>query len=953
MLSAATVVAFLPLSCAQQGGGFEIFAPDRALARAADADRSGDVSAEEWSSFLATLAPAPDGSLEAGSVLAQLFAPALDADEDGRFTRADVRERLSLLDADESGSLERAELFAVITDFRRGRGSRGEAQGSGTPGNGGAGATDAPRGARLIDGLVAFGADEDGNLALEPAEWNAAVADGAGPVPPETLARWIANAERYVPEDRNAFAPSTLCLTLRSGLDATADGRLTTEDLQQLFAGLDTDASGSLSPDELARTETSGARSGAAISAAEEAPAPDPARPPLVPWQRSLADALALSRSSGKPLLLCVNMDDESASDQLALRRYRDPEFVELMRGFVPLLASPDRHRPRDRDDRNRRLADPRFGRLLAEEYIAIEPELYERYFNGQRVAPRHVGVAPDGAILFDLYLLQDLSAIDRALRQHGRPDASWPAAAELDVQALLASPDAAARELVEQSFARGDEPTRQRLLAGALSSRRGTQHPELARMALRDPSPYVRRRALELLAAYPLEIPLEVFPEGLRVAAEVPGATEALAGALERRAGSTTGPEPARARRLARIARAGAAPPTTLDVELWRTLLRGAAPAFEASDEKAEGRDVFAQLAALEARMSAGEAGLGTVHARLALDAAERLIAQGGGNPSFLLQDALDAARKAVESDASDALAWAILASSAYQLSDFTTAGDAAVRALPGLLGWAETKRTADVLEVLAESRMRALYEALADEQDWPDAWLAELLAAHEVLLAHPHGTEAQALAGLDALTSLELFAQQAGFLRRALARWPLSGVLHNYFRWQVLRDGGAEALLEAYDGLELGPEHGAAKRWFAGVAALVAAERLVEDGYVEAALAAYDRAGTELRASFEQEPGFQETARFYLAVGEHGRARVQLDRGELDLALAAIRASAAEHPEPIPAPDGLGHTRAETARLISQALERAGREAEARELDPLAAESQAAAPADEAGGA
>ena len=139
-----------------------------------------------------------------------------------------------------------------------------------------------------------------------------------------------------------------------------------------------------------------------------------------MPWQRNLEDALALSRATGKPLLVCVNMDGELASERLAAGRYRDPAFVALAEGFVPVLASPSRHGPRDHDARGRRIPDPRFGRIVESEHVAIEPELFARYFGGRRVAPRHVGVAPDGTILFDLFLLQDLGAIDRALREHG-----------------------------------------------------------------------------------------------------------------------------------------------------------------------------------------------------------------------------------------------------------------------------------------------------------------------------------------------------------------------------------------------------------------------------------------------------------------------------------------------------------------------------------------------------
>jgi len=775
------------------------------------------------------------------------------------------------------------------------------------------------------------------------------VGDRTSVVTPEELAAWITWAERFVPEERSAFAPSTLTLTLRSGLDATQDGRLTLQDLAQHYTGVDKDGSGSLSPEEIAAAGQRQQRGTSAVRDAEDAPAPDAARGPLVPWQRSLEDALALARASGKPLLVCVNMDGEPASDLLALGRYRDPAFVELLRGFVPLLASPDRHRPRDRDGANARLADPRFGRLIDSEHIDIEPQLFERYFNGQRVAPRHVGVAvaPDGkaTVLFDLFLLQDLRAVDQALRQHGKPDAPWVDVATLDDAGLLASPDAAARERLEARYAAGDAAARAFLLRGALSATRPVQQPELVWRALRDPERDLRRLALERIGAVPLGVPLELFPEALRVAAEFPGVGAELARGLQVRVERGPAGELVRARRLARIAEAEAAP-HALDVAFWRELLAGtSATASAPADE-----GVFARLAAVEAALARApaDAARTTAYARLALAAAERMIASGGGNPSFLLQDARDAAKRALALDQGAAQAWAVRAAAEYQLSELDAAGDSAARALPGLVAWAETRLAADTLWTLAQCRTRALYAALGEEPAWPAAWLNELLDAHEVLLAHPSGTEEQAVAGLDALGNLELFARQATFVKRALARWPLSATLHNYYRWQLLRDGGAAALLAGYDGLELGPGQDAARRWFAGVAAIVAAERLADDGASAPALVAYQRAVGELREALELEPGYETTSLYYVALAQAGEARLLFERAQLDQALEAMRASVAACASALPA-DGLGHTRATTARSLGRALERAGRSEEARELAPIAAESAAAAAAGE----
>ena len=180
-------------------------------------------------------------------------------------------------------------------------------------------------------------------------------------------------------------------------------------------------------------------------------------------------------------------------------------------------MASPDRHRSRDHDGRGARVLDPRFGRITDQEHIDVEPELYERYFRGNRVAPRHVGVAPDGTILFDIYLVNDLAVIDRALAEHGRHDTALPDPTTLDEAGLLASPDAAARALLEARFlAAADEAERVRLTALALEPTSPVKHPEIVRMALRDPSRAVRGQALAAFAGAIEALPIDLVPDAL-----------------------------------------------------------------------------------------------------------------------------------------------------------------------------------------------------------------------------------------------------------------------------------------------------------------------------------------------------------------------------------------------------------------------------------------------------
>jgi tetratricopeptide (TPR) repeat protein len=176
-------------------------------------------------------------------------------------------------------------------------------------------------------------------------------------------------------------------------------------------------------------------------------------------WQRSLDDALALVRAESRPLLIAVSMDGESASDRIVRELYRDPKFVETTRRCVCLVASLYRHAPRDYDDAGRRIPCPRFGEVTCGEHMALESILNKNYLaDGERVAPRHALVMPDGRKVWDLSLSFDLRDIERDLvsvlrdAPQSRPAASEPALAKrrdhrgrAQLEELLAKCDAAA----------------------------------------------------------------------------------------------------------------------------------------------------------------------------------------------------------------------------------------------------------------------------------------------------------------------------------------------------------------------------------------------------------------------------------------------------------------------------------------------------------------------------
>lgn len=179
-----------------------------------------------------------------------------------------------------------------------------------------------------------------------------------------------------------------------------------------------------------------------------------------IAWQRSLADVDALVAATGRPLLLALNMDGESASDRIWHENYRDPAFVALTRRCICVGASVFRHNAVDHDADGHRIECPRFPGLTCGEHIALEPALFERWFrDGERVAPRHAVVMPDGRIAFDLSLCFDLTDVDRALASATAGIAPWQPAGGDDWTSLARRRDAQGRTQLEAVLAAVRDP--------------------------------------------------------------------------------------------------------------------------------------------------------------------------------------------------------------------------------------------------------------------------------------------------------------------------------------------------------------------------------------------------------------------------------------------------------------------------------------------------------------
>lgn len=886
------------------------------VARAADSDRSGDVSAAEWAAFVESVPADAKNGIDRKRFMARIMLPTLDRTSDGVVKTADLDRLFSSRDRNRNADLEADEI-----------GRRGV----------------------FMDRIVLANADSDGDGTIKNAEWsaflkNAKAADG---ITVATAQAWIAKGTAPSDADRTAMTPGVILLTMVKGLDPNNDGVVKADDLQAIFKGLDSNADGSLQATELtARRIGNRGAAGAGRNAAGgfgrggRVSAADRSKPGLVPWQRNLDDALALVKRTGKPLLICVNMDGESACEQFAWRYYRDEAFAKLTKGFIPILASPDRRTPVDHDDRGRRLVEPRFGRVVNAEHIDHEPVLFAKYFSGQRVAPRHVGVDKNGKILFDIYLTNDLASVGRALAKHGVPAGSAESE-DRSIGGLLRSYDAGDRARLEQMFLAADVATRTSLAGKSLSSARKTQHPELLRLALCDPDAGVRAQAVQTVSENLDRTPTALVQRALLEAFGDIAAVDALINALHRQSVDTSSagtPEQKKAAAaLARIYSGLQTSSRLVDAKSWRRQLAGASAVVEAPPAASEIDAINARLDELEklVRAKPTHRGLRLTQASTTLRAVRIQIAQGR-DPTFLLQDVRGSAAKATSPSQPNSLALAHVAVACHLLDEPDTL-DQAARALQALAREPERAATAiaaEVLDLFALRRTRDVYNAMTTGTSYPLSWVSDIRAAYEVLLDHPAGTEKQATAFVSFAGGIGVPGLQAAALERAVTRFWHSSDLHSRYRGFGLTQRGSMALENDYAKFVKTQGGRATKLWYAGLGSLMAAERHVTNRLPQDAGSSYARSIEYFSQSLRQDPNFADSANHYVCLAHAGAAQLQLQSGDVASAAASIRSAMAARPGTMSTANGLGVTPTKTAGDVLRALETKGLDEKAKEL-------------------
>ena len=648
--------------------------------------------------------------------------------------------------------------------------------------------------------------------------------------------------------------------------------------------------------------------------------AADWSKPVAIRWQRTWDDAVRLSQQTKKPILVCVNMDGEIASEHYAGVRYRDPEIAKLWEPYVCVIASVYRHNPRDHDDEGRRIPCPRLGTVTCGEHMAMEPIVFEKFLDGKRISPRHIMVELDGKEVYDVFYTWDTQSVFDTLRdgiQKRTLQAPPVVKGDRSLREKLESPDSEDREAIERMFAAADAEQRRALLEQALAT--GDKVPiELLRQAAWSLDPELAKQARAGMQTATDVGTVDLIADTLKapLAAEE---RKALAQSLRRFAATSV-----RAQSLAAAHSGLAGGDSALDAERWRATLgeqsyAAAAAVRDRADEAAARDEALAQ------RPGDPAAHLDVAETSL-LQALELDAGSGRGGVRAARQQRqllLDDARR--ENDraiATGALGWrpvALQALIAFQLGDTATAYERAIVAAPLLPADAPSRLAVELLALFAEARQEAIIAAVRAKKDWEPAWMTDVHTAYSLLQKHPLGLDRHVVHHYDFLHYFGAPDTEA-LLERGLQRFPASVPLHERLRARLLEQGGPAALQAAYDQRLARTDAPATMPWFAGYAELVAAEHHRRKQQNDAAQQAYARA-IERFGRYREGTGGQD-GEHYVSIAHGGIARLLLQADDLAGAFAALQRAFAASPAAVATTDGLGITTMQTVEMLRAKL-------------------------------
>ncbi|MBL8767611.1 MAG: hypothetical protein JNL94_09620 [Planctomycetes bacterium] len=645
--------------------------------------------------------------------------------------------------------------------------------------------------------------------------------------------------------------------------------------------------------------------------------------PCLIQWQRSWDDAVAISRQTKQPILVCVNMDGEIASEHYAGIRYRQPDIAKLYEPYVCVIASVYRHTPRDHDEQGRRIPCPRFGTVTCGEHIAIEPMLFEKFMDGRRIAPRHIMVELDGKETYDVFYAWDTQSVFDSIRNGiaNRKQETTPLVrGDRPILDRVASHDSIDKAAVEAAFVEADAAQRQRLLEAALANPDAAPT-DLVRLGVLDLDPQVQELARKALAASKSEGAVDLIAETL--SAPIPAADrDSLVGTLDR-IGATS----MRAKSFANVHKGLSTRSGAVDVDAWANALANASastttegatysPAFDQQDRVVAGQDADQKIALAE----------------------DFLKRAADVEPKFARALVLDAQQLAVDAERLGAKGWrvnAVLAVAAHSLGDAATARTRAEAAVGSMPTDVQDWNAMAVLALFAQARQKAIADAVVAKQEWPPQWLTDLNAAYAVLARHPFGNDAHVAAHYDFLRWFKARRQANQVLEAGIARFADSWMLHERLRTRVLEEQGLDGLEPTYAKLVEAAPTNAATLWYAGFASAVAAEYERRFGDLDAALRCYDHASALYDRARDADPAIADSSDTQAAIAIGAKARVALERGDDANALAWVLASLDRKESAGATQDGLNLTTIDTAKMLRARLRETKQDAAAETLE------------------
>lgn len=654
------------------------------------------------------------------------------------------------------------------------------------------------------------------------------------------------------------------------------------------------------------------------ISREQMWPAPtaaDWAKPCLITWQRTYDDAVALSQKTGRSILLCINMDGEIASEHYAGIRYRQPEIAALYKPYINVIASVYRHTPRDHDEEGHRILCPRFGGVTCGEHIAIEPILYEKFLDGQRIAPRHIMVELDGSETYDVFHAFDTDSVFKAIREGGEriEKRDLPKVrGDQTIVERVTSTDSGDRNAVEAAYINGDRALRRKILEKALAAN-APAPVGLLRLALFGFDEELANTARQILANATSVDAIDLIAEALRVA--MPKAQrDELVAAMERLGGKS-----ADARTLAAVHRGLSTGSAVIDVKKWSAVIDPTAtPSMDYSEAAARISQVDH---AFEKKDAAAHVGVAQAFLLRAVDGfADPVVSTR--QAEALLGDALASANEAKKLGAKGYGVNSVLAVIAYLNDDPTEARKLSVLAMKDIPDEASDWNSMIVLGLFAEQRRSAIRGALTRRKSWPREWLADLHAAHTILIKHPHGTVSQATTYHDFLLSLRAWRKASTILNAAIDRFPDSSPLHDRLRAAVIQRDGVNGLEAEYKRRLASNDASVNLPWFAGYASIVTAEFHHRSRRLKAAMNAYDRAIAHYEDCIRANADTRPTSDHYVAMALGGKARTAFEQQDLKTSLSCVLASFKRKASSAASLDGLNLSTVDTAKMLLSKL-------------------------------